>query len=96
MTQNAVNLTKEQCDQDLQNLLSTEGIDPRELKAVRDNQYTQPPNPIMTYTPKVNDYVIWERHGLRDEGWVYFVSQETENQRKVHRNVTGISRLRQE
>ena len=35
----------------------------------------------MTYKPKVNDYVIWERHGLRDEGWVYFVSQETENKR---------------
>ena len=31
----------------------------------------------MTYTPKVNDYVIWERHGLKDEGWVYFVSEPT-------------------
>ena len=35
----------------------------------------------MTYKPKVNDYVIWERHGLKDEGWVYFVSQETEDKR---------------
>ena len=35
----------------------------------------------MTYTPNVNDYVIWERHGLKDEGWVYFVSQETENKK---------------
>ena len=35
----------------------------------------------MTYTPKVNDYVIWERHGLRDEGWVYFVSTPTEDKR---------------
>ena len=26
----------------------------------------------MTYKPEVNDYVIWERHGLLDEGWVYF------------------------
>lgn len=25
------------------------------------------------YVPKVDDYVIWERHGQRDEGWVYFV-----------------------
>ena len=38
-------------------------------------------SPIMTYTPKVNDYVIWERHGLRDEGWVYFVSTPTENKK---------------
>ena len=30
----------------------------------------------MTYKPKVNDYVIWERHGLKDEGWVYFYSDE--------------------
>ena len=35
----------------------------------------------MTYTPKVNDFVIWERHGLRDEGWVYFVSTPTEDKR---------------
>ena len=35
----------------------------------------------MTYTPKVNDYVIWERHGLRDEGWVYFVSTPTEKKK---------------
>ena len=31
----------------------------------------------MTYKPKVNDYVIWERHGLKDEAWVYFVSTPT-------------------
>ena len=36
----------------------------------------------MTYTPKVNDYVIWERHGLKDEGWVYFVS-EPKTEKKV-------------
>ena len=36
-TQNAVNLTKEQCDQVLKNLTQLEGIDFRELKAVRDN-----------------------------------------------------------
>ena len=33
----AVNLTKEQCDQVLNNLVQMEGIDFRELKAVRDN-----------------------------------------------------------
>ena len=33
----AVNLTKEQCDQVLKNLTQLEGIDFRELKAVRDN-----------------------------------------------------------
>ena len=32
----AVNLTKEQCDQVLNNLVQLEGIDFRELKAVRD------------------------------------------------------------
>ena len=37
----------------------------------------------MTYKPKVNDYVIWERHGLRDEGWVYFVSTPTEGYTEV-------------
>ena len=36
-TQNAVNLTKAQCDQVLKNLTQLEGIDFRELKAVRDN-----------------------------------------------------------
>ena len=34
---NAVNLTKAQCDQVLKNLTQLEGIDFRELKAVRDN-----------------------------------------------------------
>ena len=34
---NAVKLTKEQCDQVLNNLVQMEGIDFRELKAVRDN-----------------------------------------------------------
>ena len=33
----AVNLTKAQCDQVLKNLTQLEGIDFRELKAVRDN-----------------------------------------------------------
>ena len=33
----AVNLTKQQCDQVLKNLTQLEGIDFRELKAVRDN-----------------------------------------------------------
>ena len=33
----AVNLTKEHCDQVLKNLTQLEGIDFRELKAVRDN-----------------------------------------------------------
>ena len=33
----AVNLTKQQCDQVLHNLVHYEGIDFRELKAVRDN-----------------------------------------------------------
>ena len=36
-TQNAVNLTKQQCDQVLKNLRQQEGNDFRELKAVRDN-----------------------------------------------------------
>ena len=35
----------------------------------------------MTYKPEVNDYVIWERHGLLDEGWVYFVSEPTEHKK---------------
>ena len=34
---NAVKLTKAQCDQVLKNLTQLEGIDFRELKAVRDN-----------------------------------------------------------
>ena len=33
----AVNLTKEQCDQVLNNLVQMEGINPNTLKAVRDN-----------------------------------------------------------
>ena len=29
------------------------------------------------YVPKVNDYVIWDRGEYgRDEGWVYFYSEE--------------------
>ena len=36
-SQTAVNLTKEQCDQVLKNLTQLEGIDFRDLKAVRDN-----------------------------------------------------------
>ena len=35
-TQNAVNLTKQQCDQVIQNLIA-DGVDYREIKAVRDN-----------------------------------------------------------
>ena len=27
----------------------------------------------MSYVPKVNDYVIWNHHGIIHEGWVYFV-----------------------
>ena len=27
----------------------------------------------MTYTPKINDYVIWNHHGIIHEGWIYFV-----------------------
>ena len=27
----------------------------------------------MSYVPKVNDYVIWNRNGFTHEGWVYFV-----------------------
>ena len=33
----AQNLTKEQCDQVLNNLVQMEGINPRDLRAVRDN-----------------------------------------------------------
>ena len=32
----AVNLTKQQCDQVIQNLIN-DGVNPREIKAVRDN-----------------------------------------------------------
>jgi len=27
----------------------------------------------MTYVPKVNDYVKWNKNGVIHEGWVYFV-----------------------
>ena len=27
----------------------------------------------MHYTPKVDDYVIWNKNGLVHKGWVYFV-----------------------
>ncbi len=33
----AQNLTKEQCDQVLNNLVQMEGVNPRDLRAVRDN-----------------------------------------------------------
>ena len=36
-SQTAVNLTKEQCDQVLNNLVQMEGMNPRELRAVKDN-----------------------------------------------------------
>ena len=35
--QNAQNLTKDECDQVLNNLVQMEGINPTTLKAVRDN-----------------------------------------------------------
>tara|TARA_R100001480_G_scaffold35591_1_gene47847 strand:- start:1127 stop:1339 length:213 start_codon:yes stop_codon:yes gene_type:complete len=35
-TLNAVNLTKPQCDQVIRNLIA-DGVNPREIKAVRDN-----------------------------------------------------------
>ena len=35
--QNAQNLSKEECDQVLNNLVQMEGINPNTLKAVRDN-----------------------------------------------------------
>jgi len=35
-TLNAVNLTKTQCDQVIQNLIN-DGVNPREIRAVRDN-----------------------------------------------------------
>ena len=41
----AVNLTKEECDTVLQNCVN-DGIDYRELKAVRDNYQEQPTNPL--------------------------------------------------
>ena len=33
------------------------------------------------YQPQVNDYVVWNRHGLSDEGWIYFKSQPTEHKK---------------
>ena len=33
------------------------------------------------YKPKVNDYVVWNRHGLSDEGWIYFISEPPEKKR---------------
>ena len=33
------------------------------------------------YKPKVNDYVVWNRHGLSDEGWIYYISQPTEQKK---------------
>jgi len=49
----------------------------------------------MTYKPKVNDYVIWERHGLKDEGWVYLFHRR-QRTREGSQKRQGISRLRQE
>lgn len=31
----------------------------------------------MTYTPKINDYVKWHHNGHIDEGWVYFVCDQS-------------------
>jgi len=45
----------------------------------------------MRREPRVNDYVIWDRHGLSDEGWIYFVSESTEQKKgfpTIHRYVT--------
>jgi len=33
------------------------------------------------YDPQVNDYVIWERNGQRDEGWVYFKGDVPEHKK---------------
>ena len=33
------------------------------------------------YKPKVNDYVVWNRNGLSDEWWIYFISEPPENKR---------------
>jgi len=33
------------------------------------------------YQPQINDYVVWNRHGLSDEGWIYFISEPTENKK---------------
>jgi len=31
----------------------------------------------MTYIPKINDYVVWNRgYNGADEGWIYFVDEE--------------------
>ena len=35
----------------------------------------------MTYNPQVNDYVIWERNGLLDKGWIYFISEPTQQKK---------------
>ena len=45
----------------------------------------------MRREPRVNDYVVWNRHGLSDEGWIYFVSELTEQKKgfpETHRYVT--------
>ena len=31
---------------------------------------------MSTYTPELNDYVIWDKGKFSVEGWVYFVDQE--------------------
>ena len=33
------------------------------------------------YVPQVNDYVRWDRHGLSDEGWIYFISKPREQKK---------------
>ena len=33
------------------------------------------------YQPQVNDYVVWNRHGLSDEGWIYFISEPTKHKK---------------
>ena len=39
----------------------------------------------MSYMPRVDDYVVWERESwtgiMRDEGWVYFVGDPVEKKK---------------
>ena len=42
----AVNLTKEQCDLALKELVESEGIDPRHLRAVYDSSPRPPTDPL--------------------------------------------------
>ena len=46
----------------------------------------------MTYNPQVNDYVIWKRNGLLDQGWVYFVSEPIDNEKRIKNNWRPVAR----